>query len=132
MRLFLLLAGLLIAPAASAFTAETPLSDPALEARAQALFHAIRCVVCQGESIADSPADVAADFRKVIRQEIVQGKSDAQVSDYLVSRYGDGILMNTPLKPSTWLLWFGPALMLALAVLAASLYFRRAAKTHCP
>ena len=120
-----MLASLLVAPAVFALTVEEPLSDQALEARAQVLFHEIRCVVCQGEAISDSPAEVAADFRRAIRHEIVDGKSNEQIKTYLASRYGDGILMNPPFKGSTWLLWGGPLLMVLGAIACAVRYFRR-------
>lgn len=104
----------LLASQAFALVVEQPLPDPAGEARAEALFHQIRCVVCEGQAIADSPADVAADMRQLIRQRVAAGDSDAAIRTYLVSRYGDFILMKPPLKPGTWLLWFGPLLVLAV------------------
>ena len=125
MRWLLLVISLLVAPAVLALNVEDALSDPALEARAQNMFHAIRCVICQGETIADSPSQVAGDFRRVIRQQIVQQKTDKQITDYLLSRSGDGILMNPPLKCATWLLWFGPLLLLGVASLTVARYFRR-------
>lgn len=104
---------------AQALNVEPPLPDAAQEARAQSLFHRIRCVVCQGEAVADSPAMVASDFRQAIRKEVAAGKSDEEVLAYLVSRYGDAVLMQPPLKGSTALLWFGPLLLLGCAAFLA-------------
>lgn len=87
---------------------DRPLPDAAQEARARALFGDIRCVVCQHESIADSPAGIAADMRRLVREEIAAGKSDQAVRQDLVRRYGDYILFQPPVRAGTWLLWFGP------------------------
>jgi cytochrome c-type biogenesis protein CcmH len=89
-------------------TPDRPLADATQEARAQALFDDIRCVVCQHEAIADSPAGIAADMRALVREEIASGRSDEQVRDDLVRRYGDFVLFTPPLRGGTWLLWFGP------------------------
>jgi cytochrome c-type biogenesis protein CcmH len=88
------------------------LSDPKLEARAQALQHNLRCVVCQGEALDESNAQLADDLRRLIRARIAAGESDSQITDFLVSRYGDLILMKPPLRPDTYGLWFGPLLIL--------------------
>ena len=85
------------------------LSNPALEARAVALQKQLRCLVCQGESLDESNAPLAADLRAVIREHIVAGESDDAVKRYLVARYGDFILINPPVERDTVLLWFGPA-----------------------
>jgi cytochrome c-type biogenesis protein CcmH len=69
---------------------------------------------CQNQSIADSPIDVAADLRRQVRDMLASGQSDAAVKDYLASRYGDFILYRPPLKPTTWVLWAGPALLLLI------------------
>ena len=90
------------------------LSDPALEARARALSAELRCLVCQNESIDESHADLARDLRLLIRERIVQGQSNAQIRAFLVSRYGDFILLNPPFKPTTWLLWLSPVMILLL------------------
>ncbi len=94
---------------------DRPLPDATQEARARALFADIRCVVCQHEAISDSPAGIAADMRRLVREEIAAGRSDAQVRDDLVRRYGDFVLFKPPVRAGTWLLWFGPlAVMLAV------------------
>lgn len=94
---------------------DRPLTDAAQEARAQALFDDIRCVVCQHEAIADSPAGVAADMRRLVREEIAIGRTDAQIRAGLVDRYGDYILFRPPVRMGTWLLWFGPFLLVLVA-----------------
>ena len=87
-------------------------SNPAMEARARNLQRQLRCLVCQGESIDESGSPFAADVRHLVREQIADGKSDQQIEDFLVARYGDFILMRPPLQPDTYILWFAP---LALA-----------------
>ena len=94
---------------------DRPLSDAAQEARAQALFKDVRCVVCQHEAIADSPAGVAGDMRRLIREEIAAGATDQAVRDDLVRRFGDYVLFTPPVRAGTWLLWFGPFALVLLA-----------------
>ena len=102
-----------------------PLPDAAQEARAQALFDDIRCVVCQHEAIADSPAGIAADMRRLVREEIAAGLSDEQIRTDLVRRYGDFVLFTPPLRGATWLLWFGPFAALLAAGAGLWLMTRR-------
>lgn len=123
---FLALVLALLSPAAYALVADAPLPDPAQESRARALFYEIRCVVCQGESVADSPAEVARDVRRAIRDEIANGASDEQVKQLLVSRYGEHILMRPPFHAGTLLLWLAPLLLLAGGALLMRRYFRSA------
>jgi len=104
---------------------DRPLADAAQEARARALFADIRCVVCQHEAIADSPAGIAADMRRLVREEIAAGRSDAQVKADLVRRYGDFVLFTPPLRAATWLLWFGPLSALMAAGVGLLLISRR-------
>ena len=103
------------------------LEDPDLEQRARALSREIRCLVCQNESIDSSNADLARDLRIIVRERLVAGDSDQQVLDFLVARYGDYVLLRPPVRPSTYLLWFGPILLLALGSAGVVLYFRRRA-----
>lgn len=112
---------------AFALTLEEPLRDAAQEARARALFHELRCVVCQSETLADSPADVARDMRREIRSQVAAGKTEQEIKSYLTSRYGDVILMRPPLSADTVLLWLSPLLILALALALTWKYFRRKA-----
>ena len=95
-----------------------PSDDAQLDARVHALSQQLRCVVCQNQTLADSQAELAVDLRRQIREQLREGAGDEAVKAYLVQRYGDFVLYDPPLKPSTWLLWFGPLLVLALAALA--------------
>lgn len=104
---------------------DRPLADATQEARAQALFKDVRCVVCQHEAIADSPAGVAGDMRRLIREEIAAGASDQAVRDDLVRRFGDYVLFTPPVRAGTWLLWFGPFALVLLAVAVLALRARR-------
>jgi cytochrome c-type biogenesis protein CcmH len=123
----ILLAAMMGLAAASALAVEPGerLADPALEARARALSGELRCLVCQNQSIDDSNADLAHDLRVLIRERLSAGDSDAQVLQFMVHRYGDFILLRPPVKPDTYLLWFGPFVVLALGALGAALYLRR-------
>lgn len=90
------------------------LADPALEARAREISRDIRCPVCQGETIDDSNAPIARDLRIIIRERLTAGDSDAEVVDYIVARYGEGVLFNPPAQGVNLVLWLaGPALLLA-------------------
>jgi cytochrome c-type biogenesis protein CcmH len=90
------------------------LADPALEARAREISRDIRCPVCQGETIDDSNAPISRDLRLIIRERIVAGDSDAEVVDYIVARYGEGVLFKPPAEGVNLVLWLaGPALLLA-------------------
>ena len=103
-------------------------SDPAMEARARHLQRQLRCLVCQGESIDESGADLAADLRHLVRQQMADGKSDQQIEDYLVARYGNFILMKPPVEPDTYVLWLAPFLVLIGAGAVAILVISRARK----
>ena len=83
-------------------------SRPALDARLKSLFEELRCLVCQNQTLADSSAPLAEDLRREVRELAQQGKTDAEIKQYLVARYGDFVLYKPPVKPTTWLLWFGP------------------------
>jgi len=101
-------------------------SNPATETRARALQRQLRCLVCQGESIDESGATLAADLRHLVRQQIADGKSDSQIKDYLVARYGDFILMQPPLQADTYVLWLAPFIVLLGAGGVAFWAIRRA------
>jgi cytochrome c-type biogenesis protein CcmH len=103
---------LAIATPVLAAPVEGTFADPVLEARAHALQRELRCMVCQGQSIDESDAALAVDLRKLVRAQIADGKSNAQIKDYLHDRYGDYILMQPPVQPYTWLLWLIPVLAL--------------------
>jgi cytochrome c-type biogenesis protein CcmH len=125
MRLIVLVF-LLHSGAAQAAPAPGALSNPAMETRARALQKELRCVVCQGESVDESNAPIAADIRKLIRERIAAGDSESEIIDYLVSRYGDFVLMKPPLEPNTVLLWFGPAAVLLIGAGVAATAVMRA------
>lgn len=126
------------AVAAMALFAATPawavdpaemLPDPTQEARARDIGKNLRCLVCQNQSIDDSDAQLARDLRLLVRERIKSGDSDTAVIDYVVSRYGDFVLLNPPFKAATLVLWLGPA-AIALAALAAGFAFYRRRKTE--
>ena len=86
--------------------------NPELEKRVQTISEELRCLVCQNQTIADSHADLAVDLKNQVREMLAQGKSNQEVTDYMVQRYGDFVLYRPPVKTTTWLLWFGPFLLL--------------------
>lgn len=124
-RLLALLAFTFCAAVCGAQTDEGP-SDPALNARYQALIREVRCLVCQNQTIADSNADLASDLRREIREMIESGATDNEISDFLVARYGDFVLYRPPMQPNTWALWGGPAAM----VLIGLVVFARVMRTR--
>jgi cytochrome c-type biogenesis protein CcmH len=112
-RLLLLLA-LMVAPLAQAAEAGAPAADPRLEAQVQRVASELRCLVCQNQTIADSNAELAQDLRAQVRTMLASGKSEAEVHEFMVARYGDFILYRPPFKATTLLLWIGPfSLLLA-------------------
>jgi cytochrome c-type biogenesis protein CcmH len=102
-----------------------PFKDRAEELRFQALTKQLRCLVCQNESLADSNAPLAADLRRDVFEQIEAGKSDEEIKAWLTSRYSDFVLYDPPLRAGTWLLWFGPALVLVGGGTAIALIVRR-------
>jgi cytochrome c-type biogenesis protein CcmH len=99
--------------------------DPVLEAQVMRIAEELRCLVCQNETIAASHADLAVDLRKQIRQQLQQGRSEQQILDFMVQRYGDFVLYRPPVKSSTWLLWGGPFVLLGAALFGLWLNIRR-------
>ena len=89
-----------------------PNEDPKIEQRMKALTEQLRCLVCQNETLADSRADLAEDLRRQIREQMKAGKSDQEILGFLTQRYGDFVLYNPPVKATTYLLWFGPFILL--------------------
>ncbi|HEU5442660.1 MAG TPA: cytochrome c-type biogenesis protein, partial [Steroidobacteraceae bacterium] len=100
---------------------------PQLEARYLALIHGFRCMQCQDESLADSPVNLAADMRRQIRDMLLAGKTDQQIRDFMVSRYGYFILFKPPFVPKTAWLWLTPGVVLLIGVIAALTIIRRRA-----
>ena len=108
-----------------------PLSaDVAVEERLLGIADELRCLVCQNESLAASRAELAQDLRREIRTLIKAGKTDPEILDFLVSRHGDFVRYRPPLKPSTWLLWLGPFVLLAGALAALIRHVRRPRETE--
>ncbi len=105
-----------------------PNEDPQIEARMRALTEQLRCLVCQNETLADSRADLAEDLRREIRKEIKAGKSDPEIVAFLTQRYGDFILYNPPVKRTTYLLWFGPFVILVGGIAVLYRYLGRRKK----
>jgi cytochrome c-type biogenesis protein CcmH len=114
--------------AALAVQPDEMLQDPALEARARALSQTLRCMVCQNESIDESNAPLARDLRILVRERIKAGDTDAEVREFLVSRYGEFILLEPPVTPRTLLLWGIPLIVLVLGGIGIALARRR--QTH--
>jgi cytochrome c-type biogenesis protein CcmH len=123
-RLFLALALLFAVPALSVQPNEM-LADPALEARARVISEGLRCVVCQNQSIDDSDAPLAKDLRLVVREQLQLGKSDVDVTAYIVSRYGNFVLLKPPVEPATWALWAGPFAVLFIGGAGLAMWSRR-------
>ena len=111
---------------------EEMLADPVLEARAREISKGLRCLVCQNQSIDDSDADLAKDLRIIVRQRLVAGDSDSAVINFVVSRYGDFVLLKPPFKGATLVLWLGPAAIGGFGLVAMVLFFRRRRATPKP
>jgi cytochrome c-type biogenesis protein CcmH len=99
--------------------------DPVVEQRLIAISEELRCLVCQNESLAGSRADLALDLRRELRALIKQGQTDEQIKEFMVSRYGDFVLYRPPVKPTTWVLWLGPFVLMLAGVAALVVYLRR-------
>ena len=105
------------------------LADENLEERARSISKGLRCVKCQNQSIDDSDAELARDLRSLVRERLTAGDTDAAVIKYVVSRYGDFVLLNPPIKKVTLVLWFGPAVFLLFGIISLILFFRRQNKS---
>ena len=101
------------------------LPDPRQEAQAKALMETLRCLVCQGQSIADSDADMAGDMRSLVRERIAAGEEPEAIRTWLVQRYGNWVSYKPPVEPVTWPLWAAPVLLVALGLYLARGRFRR-------
>ncbi len=124
--LVVLVAWIALAPLASvAVEPGERLDDPVLEARARDISKGLRCLVCQNQSIDDSNAGLARDLRVLVRERLSAGESDDQVVAYVTARYGDYVLLKPPLKPTTYLLWFGPAAIFLAGGAAVVVFLRR-------
>lgn len=135
MRAALLALALFAAAVGPAWAISDPaeaLADPAQETRAVTLGHALRCLVCQGESIEDSGADLARDLRQIVRQRIAAGDSDQVIMRWLVARYGNFVRLDPPFLWSTLILWGSPLIALAVGLAAVLLSRRRIASAPLP
>ena len=101
------------------------LRNPTMEKRARHISKDLRCLVCQNQSIDDSDAPLARDLRLLVRERLIQGDTDNEVIDYVVSRYGDFVLLRPPVKGVTALLWLGPAIFVLIGFIGLLRYFRR-------
>ena len=99
--------------------------DPELEKRVMNLSQELRCLVCQNETLADSRADLAVDLRREIREQMKAGKSDQEIITFLTVRYGDFVLYRPPVRPTTYLLWFGPFVLLAIGMWVLYRYLKQ-------
>ena len=126
LSLFLLLAATAACAQVMGDPAPLRFGNPAEEQRFHALVTELRCVMCQNQSLADSNAQIAHDLRREILTLMRQGKSDAEIRDYLVARYGEFVLYKPRIEATTWLLWFGPALLL----LAGGVFVARVVRRH--
>ena len=130
-RLLILFALVVTAPALAqsslppARYANTQLQDPKQEAKAKALMETLRCLVCQGQSIADSDADMAGDMRALVRERIEAGESPEAIRAWLIDRYGNWVSYKPPVEPATWPLWAAPFLLLIAGAWIARGRFRR-------
>jgi cytochrome c-type biogenesis protein CcmH len=125
MRAMVLSILLVLASQSAAVEPGERLANPALEARARSISTTLRCLVCQNESIDDSNAELAHDIRVLVRQRLLAGDTDTRVRQAIVDRYGQFVLLNPPVRPATYLLWFGPVAMLVIGFVGVALWLRR-------
>lgn len=126
-RFIIVLAILFAAAPAFAVNPDEVLADPALEARARAISAELRCMVCQNQSIDDSNAELAKDLRLLVRKRLTDGDSDTQVMDYIVSRYGEFVLLKPRFEMKTMLLWGAPLLLFVIGGIALAVFAQRRA-----
>ena len=129
MRKLLILLFCLLPTFSYAGEAKDLAADPVLEKRMIVLAEKLRCLVCQNESLASSHAELAEDLRREVREQMAQGKSDKEIIDYLVARYGDFVLYEPPMKSYTLLLWFGPFALLLIGAGVLVFQLRKRRKT---
>ncbi len=128
MRRYLAALLLMISMAALAIDTGPAFDDPQLQARYDSLIRELRCVQCRSQSIADSNVGLAADLRRQVRELMAAGKSDKEILTYMTDRYGEYILYNPPVNPTTWLLWAAPALLVLIGGITAAIVIARKSK----
>jgi cytochrome c-type biogenesis protein CcmH len=126
--LFALLVVLMLALPAFALDTAPAFDDPAQQERYQRIIRELRCLQCRSESIADSGVTLAADLRRQVREMMAAGKSDQEIFQHMVDRYGDYVLYKPPVTPRTWLLWGAPVLLLVVGATAAGFVIARKSK----
>ncbi len=126
LMLVVLMAGFAFSVPGHAQDSQTVISEEVVEQRARDIGRGLRCVMCKNESIEESPSTTAQDMRRIVRERVRSGETDAEIIDYMQSRYGDFILLKPPVQPNTYLLWGLPFLLLLLALL----WFWRAARKY--
>ena len=124
----LLLTILVVSPLGWAKEAVPVAENPEIEKRMIALSEELRCLVCQNESLAGSRSDFAKDLRREIREQLIANKSNQEITDFLVARYGDFVLYRPPIRPTTMLLWFGPFIFLLIGTGALIIYLKKRRK----
>ena len=127
----LLIASVQVAPALAVQPDEV-LDDPALEQRARDISANLRCLVCQNQSIDDSNAPLAKDLRVLVREQLKEGKSDEEILDYVVARYGEFVLLTPVWAPHTLLLWLATPILLIIGLIIVVMLFRRRAAVPAP
>lgn len=128
----LVLVLILLASPVMALDPSEMLDDPALEQRARALDHELRCVVCQSETVASSNANWAQDARRTVRELVAEGATDDEIMDFFVARYGEFVLMTPRTSGSTWVLWAAGPAMLLLALIMGLSYLRGRQQATAP
>lgn len=126
MRIVASLLALLVSVAAHSQAALYSFEDPELDAEYRELIHSIRCMKCQNQSVAESPVDQAKDIQRLAYEMKAEGRSNGEIREYLIARYGDFISYQPPFKPSTWLLWAAPAIFL----IGGGIIFARVLRTR--
>ncbi len=128
-RQFVLLLTILVVSPLGWTKEALPVSEnPEIERRMIALSEELRCLVCQNESLAGSRSDFAKDLRREIREQLIANKSNQEITDFLVARYGDFVLYRPPIRPTTMLLWFGPFIFLLIGTGALIIYLKKRRK----
>ncbi len=130
MRKLIILLSACVMSTAWAVDSAPAFTDAALQARYEHLTRQLRCLVCQNETIADSNATLAGDLRRELREQLGAGATDEQVLKFMTDRYGAFVLYKPPMEPRTWLLWFGPAILLVIGLLVVINIIRKRAQMN--